>query len=188
MDDESQQYIDPEKKLLDDNATWEFIRWARQFWSKPIVVKVCRPFSRDWCTAHAVLVAAWISNVSCCNALCCVLSALSAASQVSGCGVLFAHTALARQHGLVRPNKVQLQHARQAVLSLSLADHAPSCLMLLLTRATDLQGILSPSDAIKAVDAKVDGIIVSNHGGRQLDYAPAVSCFLPIMCVHMVGC
>ena len=43
VDDESQQYIDPEKKLLDDNATWEFIRWARQFWSKPIVVKVCQP-------------------------------------------------------------------------------------------------------------------------------------------------
>ena len=37
-----------------------------------------------------------------------------------------------------------------------------------------VQGILSPSDAIKAVDAQVDGIIVSNHGGRQLDYAPAV--------------
>ena len=37
-----------------------------------------------------------------------------------------------------------------------------------------VQGILSASDAIKAVDAKVDGIIVSNHGGRQLDYAPAV--------------
>ena len=40
IDDESQQYIDPEKKLLDDSATWEFIRWARQFWSKPIMVKV----------------------------------------------------------------------------------------------------------------------------------------------------
>lgn len=35
------------------------------------------------------------------------------------------------------------------------------------------QGILSPEDARKAVDAGVDGIVVSNHGGRQLDYSPA---------------
>ena len=45
IDDESQQYIDPEKKMLDDGATWEFIRWARQFWSKPIMVKVSSPLS-----------------------------------------------------------------------------------------------------------------------------------------------
>lgn len=36
-----------------------------------------------------------------------------------------------------------------------------------------LQGILSPEDARKAVDTGVDGIVVSNHGGRQLDYSPA---------------
>jgi len=36
-----------------------------------------------------------------------------------------------------------------------------------------LQGILSPEDARKAVDIGVDGIVVSNHGGRQLDYSPA---------------
>ena len=35
------------------------------------------------------------------------------------------------------------------------------------------QGILSPEDARKAVDTGVDGIVVSNHGGRQLDYSPA---------------
>lgn len=35
------------------------------------------------------------------------------------------------------------------------------------------QGILSPEDARKAVDVGVDGIVVSNHGGRQLDYSPA---------------
>ena len=27
--------------------------------------------------------------------------------------------------------------------------------------------------ALKAVEAGVDGIVVSNHGGRQLDYSPA---------------
>lgn len=36
-----------------------------------------------------------------------------------------------------------------------------------------VQGILSPEDARKAVDIGVDGIVVSNHGGRQLDYSPA---------------
>lgn len=32
-----------------------------------------------------------------------------------------------------------------------------------------LKGILDPQDAIEAVNAGVDGIVVSNHGGRQLD-------------------
>lgn len=34
-----------------------------------------------------------------------------------------------------------------------------------------LKGILHPEDAIKAADHGIDGIIVSNHGGRQLDGA-----------------
>ncbi len=34
-----------------------------------------------------------------------------------------------------------------------------------------LKGILDPEDARKAVEAGVDGIIVSNHGGRQIDGA-----------------
>src|SRR5262249_43399782 len=36
-----------------------------------------------------------------------------------------------------------------------------------------LKGILDPDDARKAVDHGVDGIIASNHGGRQLDGAIA---------------
>lgn len=36
-----------------------------------------------------------------------------------------------------------------------------------------LKGILHPDDARLARDAAVDGIIVSNHGGRQLDCAPS---------------
>ena len=35
------------------------------------------------------------------------------------------------------------------------------------------KGIVSPSDARKAVSAGLDGIIVSNHGGRALDGMPA---------------
>ncbi|MET0952325.1 MAG: alpha-hydroxy acid oxidase [Aeromicrobium sp.] len=34
-----------------------------------------------------------------------------------------------------------------------------------------LKGILRPDDAVRAVDAGVAGIVVSNHGGRQLDTA-----------------
>ncbi len=36
-----------------------------------------------------------------------------------------------------------------------------------------IKGILDPADAARAVDAGAAGIVVSNHGGRQLDRAPA---------------
>ncbi len=55
-----------------------------------------------------------------------------------------------------------------------------------------LKGIQHPADALKAIEYKVDGIIVSNHGGRQLDgarasldaladIAPAVQGRLPLL-------
>ncbi|XP_070536879.1 2-Hydroxyacid oxidase 1-like [Ptychodera flava] len=42
-----------------------------------------------------------------------------------------------------------------------------------------LKGILTPEDALLAVQHKVAGIVVSNHGGRQLDYVPATIEALP---------
>ncbi|OLY83666.1 Hydroxyacid oxidase 1 [Smittium mucronatum] len=42
-----------------------------------------------------------------------------------------------------------------------------------------LKGILNKEDAALAVDIGVDGIIVSNHGGRQLDSVPASIDVLP---------
>ncbi|ADD42059.1 alpha-hydroxy-acid oxidizing protein [Stackebrandtia nassauensis] len=36
-----------------------------------------------------------------------------------------------------------------------------------------LKGVLHPDDAVRAVDSGVDGIVVSNHGGRQIDGAIA---------------
>ncbi|OMO66086.1 FMN-dependent dehydrogenase [Corchorus olitorius] len=36
-----------------------------------------------------------------------------------------------------------------------------------------IKGVVTHEDALKAIEVGVDGIIVSNHGGRQLDYAPA---------------
>lgn len=42
-----------------------------------------------------------------------------------------------------------------------------------------LKGILDADDARAAVAAGADGIVVSNHGGRQLDGAPASAASLP---------
>jgi lactate 2-monooxygenase len=45
-----------------------------------------------------------------------------------------------------------------------------------------LKGICSADDARHAVDAGVDGLIVSNHGGRQVDGAVAALDALPEVC------
>ena len=42
-----------------------------------------------------------------------------------------------------------------------------------------LKGVMSPEDAKMAVTAGVDAVYVSNHGGRQLDSAPAAISVLP---------
>ena len=42
-----------------------------------------------------------------------------------------------------------------------------------------VKGILHPADAEKAVQIGLDGVIVSNHGGRQFDGAPAALHALP---------
>ena len=42
-----------------------------------------------------------------------------------------------------------------------------------------IKGIMSDEDARRAVDAGVDAIVVSNHGGRQLDSLPSAIEVLP---------
>jgi lactate 2-monooxygenase len=42
-----------------------------------------------------------------------------------------------------------------------------------------LKGIIRPDDAVKAVAAGVDGIIISNHGGRQIDGSVSTAESLP---------
>jgi isopentenyl diphosphate isomerase/L-lactate dehydrogenase-like FMN-dependent dehydrogenase len=42
-----------------------------------------------------------------------------------------------------------------------------------------IKGILTPEDAERAIDRGADAIVVSNHGGRQLDGAPATLRVLP---------
>lgn len=49
-----------------------------------------------------------------------------------------------------------------------------------------LKGILHPDDARRAADAGVDGVVVSNHGGRQVDGALAALDALPSV-VEAVG-
>ncbi len=51
-------------------------------------------------------------------------------------------------------------------------EHTPGLPLL-------LKGILTKEDAELAVQAGVDGIVVSNHGGRQLDFSPAGIAALP---------
>jgi L-lactate dehydrogenase (cytochrome) len=42
-----------------------------------------------------------------------------------------------------------------------------------------VKGVLDPEDARRAVDVGVDGVVVSNHGGRQLDSVPSTAVALP---------
>lgn len=42
-----------------------------------------------------------------------------------------------------------------------------------------VKGVLDAEDARRAADAGVDGVIVSNHGGRQLDSVPSTAVALP---------
>ncbi|WP_432898064.1 aminotransferase class I/II-fold pyridoxal phosphate-dependent enzyme [Micromonospora matsumotoense] len=50
-----------------------------------------------------------------------------------------------------------------------------------------LKGILHPADARRAVDVGVSGLLVSNHGGRQLDGVPATVDVLPAIAAEVAG-
>ena len=44
-----------------------------------------------------------------------------------------------------------------------------------------IKGIMHPGDAVRAAECGVDGLIVSNHGARQLDQAPSPVEMLPVI-------
>jgi L-lactate dehydrogenase (cytochrome) len=44
-----------------------------------------------------------------------------------------------------------------------------------------LKGVIDPDDARRAADAGADAVVVSNHGGRQLDGAPSTIAALPLV-------
>ena len=50
-----------------------------------------------------------------------------------------------------------------------------------------IKGIMSVEDAVACVEAGVDGIIVSNHGGRVLDYTPGAAEVLPHIAAAVKG-
>ena len=50
-----------------------------------------------------------------------------------------------------------------------------------------VKGVLRADDAARALDAGAAGIIVSNHGGRQLDTAPATADVLPRIAERVDG-
>lgn len=71
-------------------------------------------------------------------------------------------------------------------INLSATEFNPCCswedikkIKLITKLPVILKGIMRPSDAVKAIDFGVDGIIISNHGGRQLDGAAATLEVLP---------
>ena len=49
-----------------------------------------------------------------------------------------------------------------------------------------LKGLLHEEDCKRALDAGVDGLVLSNHGGRQLDCAPTPISQLPPTCVQFL--
>ncbi len=54
-------------------------------------------------------------------------------------------------------------------------------------RALVLKGVLHPDDARKATEMGVDGILVSNHGGRQSDGSPPAIDLLPAVAEAVAG-
>lgn len=50
-----------------------------------------------------------------------------------------------------------------------------------------IKGILSPSDARQCIESGADGVIVSNHGGRQFDGSPGAIDALPAIVEEIAG-
>jgi 4-hydroxymandelate oxidase len=50
-----------------------------------------------------------------------------------------------------------------------------------------VKGIMTPDDGLRAVEAGAKGIVVSNHGGRNLDYTPGTAQVLPGIAAKLKG-
>jgi len=78
-------------------------------------------------------------------------------------------------------------HVRQVVLSPEISWWHLDWLREITSLPILLKGLLHPADARIAVDRGVDGLIVSNHGGRQLDTTPATLDRLPVIAEAVTG-
>ncbi len=72
-------------------------------------------------------------------------------------------------------------HVRQVVLSPQISWAHLDWLRALTPLPILLKGVQHPADAELAIEHGVDGLIVSNHGGRQLDTTPASLDRLPVI-------
>jgi 4-hydroxymandelate oxidase len=81
----------------------------------------------------------------------------------------------ARRRAAPPANKYRLGPALTGSLTWSFIDELRSYTPVPLL----IKGILTPEDARRAVEHGVEGIVVSNHGGRYLDGAPATIEVLP---------
>ncbi|MDF5757107.1 alpha-hydroxy acid oxidase [Spongiactinospora sp. TRM90649] len=70
-------------------------------------------------------------------------------------------------------------HVRQVVLSPGISWRHVEWLRETTALPIVIKGVLHPADAVLAAERGVDGIVVSNHGGRQLDTTPATIAQLP---------
>ncbi len=85
--------------------------------------------------------------------------------------------------GLAPPPRAELRPGQSALFD-DLLRHAPTWddvawLQSITRLPVLLKGVLHPSDARQAAALGVAGLIVSNHGGRTLDTAPATAHALP---------
>jgi len=79
-----------------------------------------------------------------------------------------------------------------SLLQSELVRHAPTWhdirwLRTLTKLPIVIKGILHPDDALRALDEGMDGVIVSNHGGRTLDTVPATIDALPAIAEAIAG-
>lgn len=87
-------------------------------------------------------------------------------------------------HGVHRPSELEIY---SSILDAGLTWKDAEWLQSFAKVPLLLKGVLNPEDADHAVKAGVAGIIVSNHGGRNLDTVPATADALPAVVDRVAG-
>ncbi|MDB5931583.1 MAG: FMN-dependent alpha-hydroxy acid dehydrogenase [Polaromonas sp.] len=101
------------------------------------------------------------------------------------------HVSAVNLEGLRPPSPITLQPGQSALFDDLLAT-APTWddvawLQSITRLPVLLKGVLHPGDARQAAALQVAGLIVSNHGGRTLDTAPATAAVLPRIVQALAG-
>ena len=94
----------------------------------------------------------------------------------------------AQRAGFAIPPELQVPYLRSSPFEAAPGTWADVEWLLSISRLpVILKGILNPVDADLAVKCGVSGIVVSNHGGRDLDTTPATIDALPIVAASVAG-